>query len=253
MLQYTESFPSDLDAAWARGAPAILPIGALEWHGAHLPLGLDGLVAERFAADLAERVAGVLLPILYTPMTTLPHRHSLQVPAEAFRSIIDSTLAGLYTSGARTIAIVSGHYAQGHMVQLYEAAMMAMEDLELARVLAASPLELLDDPDLLDHAGRYETSQLLYLRPDLVRLDHLPESSKPKVDAVLGSHPSGASAEEGRELFARAMESWVKSLSLNPSRLAEWYGARFDSYQPYVDAYFRGSWEDAIHAWWETK
>ncbi|MFX7902597.1 creatininase family protein, partial [Acinetobacter baumannii] len=61
---------------------AILPIGALEWHGNHLPLGTDTVLAERFAQELAYQAGAELLPTLNTPMTTLPHGLSQQISTE---------------------------------------------------------------------------------------------------------------------------------------------------------------------------
>ncbi len=252
-MRYVEAFPEELDQAWARGAVAILPIGALEWHGAHLPLGLDGITAEWFAEELAKRTKGVLLPALYAPITTLPHRHSLQVSTATCRLLIDETLAGLNQSGARSIAIVTGHYAQGHMVELFEAALRAMDDFDGLRVFVGTPLEVLDRGELLDHAGRYETSQLLALRPDLVRVTNLPEKLQPRQDAVLGSDPRLGSAVEGQQLLAEALDQWTAAFSLPAETLRAAYVVRFDTYQSYIDNYFEGSWEDAILKWWETK
>jgi creatinine amidohydrolase len=252
-MRYVEAFPEDIDAAWARDACAILPIGALEWHGAHLPLGLDGIVAEWFAAQLAERIDGVLLPALYTPITTLPHRHSLRISTDAFRLLLDETVASLYRSGARRIALVTGHYAQGHMVELFEVALRAMEDFDGLRVFVGTPLEVLDKDELLDHAARFETSQLLALRPDLVRLQNLPQSISAKADAVLGQDPRLGSAEEGKKLLEEALQGWASALDLPAETLRSALAARFDAYQGYIDQYFEGSWDDAIVKWWESK
>ncbi|HSI71782.1 MAG TPA: creatininase family protein [Fimbriimonas sp.] len=251
-MRYVEAFPEDLDLAWSRGAPAILSIGALEWHGSHLPLGVDCFLADSFAERLAQETEGVLLPLLVTPITTLPHRHSLEVPAEAFRLILDSTLAGLYRSGARTIALVTGHYAQGHEIELYEAALRAMDDFEDVRVFAATPLEILCRDELLDHAGRWETAQMLAIRGDLVRLN-LPESLEPKQNGVLGPHPNLASKVEGQRILHEALRTWIDWLNATDSELRAHYGRRFDAYQPYVDRFYDGSWESAIQKWWATK
>ena len=246
-MRYAELHPDDLARAFANGAPAILPIGALEWHGPHLPLGLDLLVAEAFAALLAGRIGGVLLPAFVTPVTTLPHPTSLQVATEAFRIVMDDTLGGLVAAGAGTVAVVSGHYAQGHEIELYEAAMRSMEDNPKVRIFAAAPLEPLGDDALLDHAGRVETSLLLAIRPGLVRLGAYDGTG------VLGEDPREASVEEGEALLARGLDAWIDWMRSDRTTLGRWYGGRFDAYEPYVDAYFEGSWEDAIKKWWAER
>ena len=84
------------------------PLGALEWHGDHLPLGLDGLVAEAFCERLAEATGGILLPGTWQPMTTLPHAYSISIPAETVCAVWRGLLAELARVGARTICLVTG-------------------------------------------------------------------------------------------------------------------------------------------------
>ncbi len=250
--KYAELVPQRVSELLENGAPVIWPWGALEWHGDHLPLGLDGIVAENFGEQLAERVGGVLLPTCWLPITTLPHRFSLQITTATLRRILDESLAGLATAGATRIAIVTGHYAQGHEMEMYEAALRAMEDISGLRVYCAAPLELLGDC-MLDHAGRIETSQLLHLRPDLVQVDVLPPEVTPKAHAVLGAHPGQGSSQEGRELTEAALELWKEWLDSDRPSLHAHYGQAFDRYQSYVDQFGEGSWEQAIVAWWATK
>ena len=246
-MRYAELHPDDLARRFAEGAAAILPLGALEWHGPHLPLGVDLLLAEAFAERLAGRIGGVLLPALTTPITTLPHPASLQVSTEAFRGVMDATLDGLIGAGACTVIVVTGHYAQAHEIELYEAAMRGMEDNPDVRIFAAAPLEPLGEDALLDHAGRIETAMTLAIRPDLVRLDDYDGTG------TLGEDPRPATAEEGERLFARGLEGWIEWLENDRTSLGRWYGRRFDAYEGYVDRYYRGSWEDAIQAWWAER
>jgi creatinine amidohydrolase len=257
-LRYAELTPAELESAWKDRALAIIPWGALEWHGPHLPLGLDGIVAEWFAEHLAERTGGVLLPTCWMPITTLPHPHSLQVRTSVFQEMLDDTIEGLYLAGARVVCIVTGHYAQGHEIELYKAAIRAMDGHRNLRVLAATPLEPLGDDSLLDHAGRWETSQLLALRPELVELEELPESLDARRVAVLGEDPRAGSSEEGLAILEKALSvwtEWVEELARteDTSFLREFYKRRNQDYAPYVRTYFVDSWEQAICDWWMTR
>ena len=245
--------PDELASALADGSPMVLPIGALEWHGPHLPLGLDGLVAEAFSRQLADRANGVVLPTFYTPITTLPHPYSLQMRTSTMQAVLDETIAGLQHAGATRVCLVTGHYAQGHSVELSRAAIRAMNRFGGFLVFAASPLEPLGDEHLLDHAARFEVSQLLAIRPELVRLDLL-ESLDPRRSAVLGEDPSTASAEEGRELMNRALATWSHWVrEADRAELLEFYEERIEAYRPYMDRYLKGSWEEAIVDWWDQK
>jgi creatinine amidohydrolase len=259
IYRYTELDPLQLTRRLEAYPVAIVPWGALEWHGPHLPFGLDGLVAEAFCERLAERTGAVLLPITYLAITTLPHRHSIATRSNVVREAWQDLFEELGRAGFRVICVVSGHYAQGHEIVLADVA-EAVTRAGGAPVLAGTPLALLRDPDLLDHAGRWETSQLLWVRPELVHLEALPPGPLPPPGevAVLGQDPRTATREEGRDLFERALEAWagwMKQL-LGDGRLEplyRMYAERRAGYQDYVQRYFQGSWEAAIQAWWKER
>lgn len=255
-VRYAELTPQSLARTLSERPVAIWPIGALEWHGSHLPLGLDGLVAEAFAERLQDRVGGVLLPTYWHPITTLPHPMSLDVATDTFRSLFRRTAIGLGKAGVRVLCVVTGHYAQGHSLELFELAEEFNRSAQELNVVAAAPLEPLENEALLDHAGRWETAQLLALRPDLVALSELPTDLHPKRDAVLGDDPRLAKAEEA-ETFWREAESvwerWIeKALNGDLEELTSFYVRRKNHYQPYVAKHFRESWDQAIQDWWAS-
>lgn len=257
-MRYTHLSPSELEAHIARRPLAIVPWGALEWHGPHLPLGLDGLVAEAFAERVATAMDGILLPTHWAPITTLPHRYSLQHKTETVRAMWHELLTGLRAAGFKAIALISGHYAQGHALELYAAAQRAMREDDALRVLAATPLELLGDEALLDHAGRWETAQLLASHPELVHLERFPGMLGASQVAVLGDDPRQASASEGAAVLARAADAWVAWLARAlsdepPDWLNAFYAQRATAYAAYKERYYTGDWEAALLRWWQEK
>lgn len=241
-VRYIEQTPTSL-----KRNTAIVPWGALEWHGEHLPFGVDGFIAEWFADELARRVDGTAFPTQWWAMTTLPHADSLAVSTSTFRLLVDETIACLLGAGFARVAIVSGHYAQGHMVELYEAARRAN-----GPVFVATPLEPLSDPALLDHAGESETAQMLAIAPELVFADRFPEKVVAGRDAVLGRSPREATVEQGRELLARGLDAWVAWLGADRD-LDQHYVAAIDQYAEYRSRFFKTSWEQAILDWWATQ
>jgi creatinine amidohydrolase len=127
-------------------------------------------------------------------------------------------------------------------------------------VLTATPLALLGNPHLLDHAGRWEASQMLALRPELVDLHALGEGALPPAaeSAVLGDDPRQASADQGEALLERALAAWSGWMELllatrDPAPLYQLYGERREAYREYVQRYYQGSWEEAIQAWWRER
>lgn len=253
-VRYAELTPQALAEILAPKPVAYWPIGALEWHGSHLPLGLDGLVAEAFAERLQARVGGVLLPTYWHPITTLPHPMSLDVATDTFQSLFRRTAIGLGRAGVKVLVVVTGHYAQGHSLELFELAGEFNRNAQELNVVAAAPLEPLENETLLDHAGRWETVQLLALRPDLVELAGLPDQLHPKRDAVLGEDPRLAATGEAEVKWSEALpvwERWIEgALAGELDQLAGFYVRRKNRYRPYVDEFLRESWDQAIRDWW---
>ncbi len=248
--RYGELKPADLARLISDVGVAILPIGSLEWHGNHLPYGVEGFLAEDFAEKLAERVNGVLLPTLYAPMTTVPEKHSLCIRSETFRGLIFDYLNQLKMVGFRTICLVTGHSAQGQMVELYEAA-GAFIGAELY-VIAASPLEVLEDNSLIDHAGRWETAQMLAIRPDLVDLSALNGQITAKESGVLGEDPHCGKPEEAKAIVNRALDVWVKWIEEPDIRTIErFYARRIKALSEYLEEFAALSWEQAMREWWD--
>lgn len=261
--RYAELHPDELAAILAAAPAAYVPWGALEWHGPHLPLGLDGLVAENVATRAAALSGGVILPTTWWAITTLPHAHSITAPPDVVVSLWRNTFHALAGVGFRVIALITGHYAQAHDYLLMQAADEAMRETG-ALIITAPELAVLDGPPRLDHAALWETSSLLAIRPDLVRLDRL-DAAAPSGDAnlaryaVLGGDPrlaaTPALGETTLSEAAIAWAGWVRDLLADPdaARVQAFHARRRARLQPYVDRYYAGDWEAAIHAWWQDR
>ena len=135
---YTELHPDTLANILTATPIAVLPWGAIEWHGAHLPLGMDGIAAQYVAEHVVQRTGGVLLPMTWWPMTTLPHRFSLAVKTATFVAMVNDMLDSLAGAGFHTVILISGHYAQGHEIELMKIA-LAMYEKSGLQVLTLPP------------------------------------------------------------------------------------------------------------------
>jgi creatinine amidohydrolase len=255
--RYAELRPDQLEAIVSAAPVAYVPWGALEWHGPHLPFGLDGFTAEGVAERVVQRTGGVLLPTTWWPITALPHRFSLSIHSDVIQALWDGILAELARAGFRLVVLLSGHYAQGHELVLMDAAEHAIASHGLL-VLAVPPLALVDE-EMLDHAGHWETALLMALRPRLVAIHELDGTSlHPATSAVLGDDPRRATPGQGESALTLATERLTVGVEAllhhgGPDVLRELYARRRALYQQYVDRYFRGSWEEAIMAWWGEK
>ncbi|HEY0607447.1 MAG TPA: creatininase family protein [Herpetosiphonaceae bacterium] len=254
--------PEQLAEQLAEAPIAYVPWGALEWHSMHLPVGLDGLVAECIAERAVERTGGVMLPTMYLPITTLPHQFSITFRATTVQAVLDDLFAELARVGFRVVMLLSGHYAQGHELVLMDAAERAIEQHNLL-VLATPPLALLGE-EYLDHAGRWETAQLLATHPSLVDLRALVRALEQYPAGhvsdlgILGELPMSATAGSGEVVIEQALDAiarWAALLlqSNDPQPLREFYARRRAQYQPFMDRYFNGSHEEAAAAWWSDR
>ncbi|MDA1191871.1 MAG: creatininase family protein, partial [Candidatus Poribacteria bacterium] len=63
--RYVETRPDELAAMVAESPVAFLPLGLIEHHGWHMPVGYDGIKAERLCVRIAERTGGVILPVMW--------------------------------------------------------------------------------------------------------------------------------------------------------------------------------------------
>lgn len=254
--RYAEMRPDALAAIRAAVPVAYVPWGALEWHGPHLPLGLDGMVAEAVAERVVQRTGGVLLPTTCWPIMALPHTDSLSVRSSVVRELWNDIFTNLARAGWGVIVVISGHYSQSHDLALMEAAEEAMERHSLP-VLALPPLALVDE-EMLDHAALWETSLLLALRADLVDLDALgTEPLAAGRSAVIGRDPRGlASASLGGTTLELAVERIVKAVSQlvinnQTASLFALYEQRRVRYKALGELYYHGGAEEAAVAWWQ--
>ena len=180
----------------AAGAVVFLPVGALEQHGPHLPLGVDAMLSTDVAVGVAQRVGGVVAaPLNYGYKSQarcgggqcFPGTTSLD--AQTLISFVQDVIRALVRHGARNIVLVDGHYETQWF--LTEACELAWRELGASTpALRCMRTEYWDfcgidvlDPMFpggfpgfaLEHAALIETSMMLHLHPDLVDLSLLPD------------------------------------------------------------------------------
>ncbi|MFV9502945.1 MAG: mycofactocin biosynthesis peptidyl-dipeptidase MftE [Oscillochloridaceae bacterium umkhey_bin13] len=180
----------ELAAAVASGATTlILPLGATEQHGPHLPLATDTLRAEELARRLARLVPGSLVA------PTLPFGCSdehagfaglLGLEAATLAALICELAQRAVAWGIQRLVVLSAHGGNGTALGLAATRLRhVLPDLSFwytgmlpagpGGPLAVAAAAGISGPVFGLHAGEGETSELLWLRPDLVRQDQLME------------------------------------------------------------------------------
>jgi creatinine amidohydrolase len=236
--RYGELRPADLDAVRAAAPVAYLPWGGLTWHGPHLPLGSDTIVAEAVAERCVRRTGGVLLPATSWPLAE-PHPDSLGLRATTLRALLDDALAAVARGGWRVAVVVSGKSGPADDQLMITAAREAIARHGLL-TLALPPLSIVDE-EMLDQAALWETSVLLALRPDLANLDALGTGPLTPADSgIVGRDPRHtASASLGQTALGMAVERIVTAVgdllqTGDPAPLHALYDQRSERYRAFV-------------------
>lgn len=206
------------------GAPHILllPIGATEQHGPHLPLDTDTRIAVAVADAVASRGEGVVVAPPIGITASGEHAGFAGTLSIGTRVLADVLVEIVRTVGPEfaRVVVVNGH--GGNAYALRAAAATCESE---GRTLDVWSIRL---PDADAHAGRTETSLLLHLSPEVVHVERaepgnterlerlLPQMMEAGVKAVSANgvlgDPSGATAEEGAALFTALVDDAVAQI-----------------------------------------
>jgi creatinine amidohydrolase len=197
---------------------AVLPIGSLERHGDHLPLGTDAIEAIWVAQRVAERLGAHLFPPIWYGVSPGLARFpgTVNVEIEAFIAYVRSVLKEIVRNGYKLIVIINGHGGNSTAIRVAmkdaaygTGATIVMFDWwrdagrEALRRLFTAP----------GHAGEDETSAMLYI--DGAHVDM--SSARPN---VTGWSPSGEEKAEGLKGLRNAL-IYVQGLSVESPAIDE--------------------------------
>lgn len=215
-VRYEEMLPHELDEAVAKFPVAYCPFGSLEWHGKHLPLGNDTLKAHYILIKTAEKFGGVVVPPTYWGFLNKWHPWTMNFFDESgkptLEELYERIFLGLVDVGFKVIIGVTGHDVEPQKAAI-EKAVEAVEKTGKAKGFAMMEGDLYDLPDdTMDHAAHWETSLMMYFRPELVdmnqiREDDLESNEGRKEAGIYGRDPRiYASAELGEKIANRIAE-----------------------------------------------
>ncbi len=252
---YERMRPRDVVAARQACPVAYLPLGVIEWHGPHNPLGCDGLLSHALAVRCAQAGGGLVFPPLWYGESReegimevgaadrADIVAAMELPADAFapgymrasphqqymqyQQFLLHCLYQLRSLGFRVIVLVPGHYP---LIDHARAACSVFHQTRFngkraqAITWAFTGHELVRDefPQPGDHAGYWETSLMLALLPDLVELSNLP-TDRPPVGVISVEPVSAASAEFGRKAADRIVQRVVCEVSDRLARPEAYY------------------------------
>jgi creatinine amidohydrolase len=214
----------------------ILPLGSLEEHGPHLPLGTDTFHALEVVRRVAALRPVVVAPPLFYGMcrSTREHPGTVSISGDALRAMLVSVGQEFCRQGWRNLVFISGHAGGTHLSAIVEAGERLLAELPEVRVAVVNLLEVLrevwrDRPDLVktpgdSHAGEVETAIMMAAYPDLVQGTAPEEWPRfPKYVLVrekrrywpggVWGNPTPASAAQGEAILAAEVERLIKIIS----------------------------------------
>lgn len=214
----------------------VLPIGVIEKHGLHLPLGTDVMAARAASVRAARQEYAVVFPNYYFGQI-LEARHQpgcIALPPDLLSPLLQHMCEEIGRNGFTKILIVNGHGGNIHWLNFFCQAQLAQdrdyivyvarhpEDEETTKQIASRR-----ETDWGGHADEVETSWMMAVRPDLVKLDRAgEENGRPRgrlkhlEDATTGiwwyadfpDHYAGDARPANVELGEIALKGWVRGL-----------------------------------------
>jgi creatinine amidohydrolase len=236
--RWDELTASDWVKAQERAAYAcILPIGILEKHGPHVPMGSDLIQVREWSARAARKEYVVVFPdYFYGQIYEARHQPgAFALPSRVVWDLLDATCEEIARNGFKKILIVNGHGGNPQLLRFF-----VQSQLERRRDYVVYFYDPKPDPAFTEkvnklrksdpagdaHAGERETSTLRYLRPDLVQMDRAAQESGedlkrlplPDLYTAIGwyssfpNHYAGEGAKATRELGEVLNEERIENL-----------------------------------------
>lgn len=181
----------------------IMPLGSTEQHGRQLPLCTDSVIGSEVGLRLADRLDAFLAPTLQLGCSEhhLAFAGTLSLAEDTFRKVVVDVIKSLCRHGFKRIILLPTH--GGNFAPLKES-LRSYETMEGVRILAFTDLEGLlkvafkssgrfgADPSMSGaHAGEWETSVMLYLRSNQVKMDQATQGFLGSISDVRAKISSG--------------------------------------------------------------
>jgi creatinine amidohydrolase len=236
------TWPEVQEALAAGHDTIVVAFGATEQHGPHLPLGTDALLGDHLARRVAERLGAIVAPTVRIGCSShhLAFPGTLSVRDSTFHAIVADLVESFARGGFARIVLLPTH--GGNFIPL-AAAVARLEEREDTRVVALTDIEVLMQIALLGHerlgvpmtegglhAGEWETSMLLAVRPELVRMDRAEPGYTGEPEAALSGlfeagvesiSPNGILGDPSRAQPAHGDAYWDMAVELAVAAVEE--------------------------------
>jgi creatinine amidohydrolase len=230
-----------VEAVEAAQGVCIIPIGVLEYHGSHLPLGTDMQHSHAVACAAAEQESAVVYPAYHFGLN-MEAKHfpgNIVLKERLLFDLLENICDEISRNGLKKIILLSGHGGNRYYLPLFVQLMIDKEKdyvvYYFSHFTASREVEKrIMDTKVDGHAGERETSMGLYVHPELVRMDLLEESDlwpdRQRVKHLgdiqtaaewyarfpeqCSGDPRPATAEKGKAMFDAQVEGLIHRLRI---------------------------------------
>lgn len=176
-LLWAEMRREQFNEAVVRDPVVVMPVGSIEQHGPHCPVDVDVSIPRHIAIEAARQATD--FPLIVAPPVPFGFTHynqgfpgTLTLELETFIALISEIGLSIYRNGFRRLILLNGHGGNHHPLRSIAVKMAEHNLFSIAishwELVAAEMAEWGDSDERIGHAGEWETSLQLHLRPHLV-------------------------------------------------------------------------------------
>ena len=225
-----ELSPKDVARIVTKTPLIIIPIGTVEWHADHLPLGVDSLLSLAICDEISSRTGCIVAPLLSCGICRdlQPERGYFgtvdTIREQTLSNLVADLLQGYEKMGFRKAILFSGHFETEHFAAITE----GIKQVSSIQGTFLTALDFLKDklqdlgdvtlswPYAGDHAAEWETSLMLDFYPGLVHMEKAPETIELDMaglpEYIRRRYPRRASRGYGRKLHSAVIAGGVDTL-----------------------------------------
>nr|BBH87386.1 creatininase [Thermosporothrix sp. COM3] len=161
---------------------AVVPLGSIEYHGPHSPLGTDYLLAEGFAQRIAPELKPLVFPVVpyaACPGKTQGYPGTIAIPPEAYHAYLAALLRGICQMGLRRILLLNAHdgnmgvsrtVAEQITGEWRDASFLLVNWWQMVSHAETEEMGVFEGTTGRGHGGPYEMSAVKGLHPELVHV-----------------------------------------------------------------------------------
>jgi creatinine amidohydrolase len=230
-IRLLEQTPRNVAKIIAEKPLILVPIGTVEWHADHLPLGVDSLLSVDICDNISAQTRCIVAPLLACGICRdlQPERGYFgtidTIQDKTLSNLVGNLLLGYAKMGFTKAVILSGHFEMEHYTAICEG-IKQVPSIQSVFLTALDFLKYkgqelgdvtLTWPYVGDHAGEWETSMMLYSYPDLVHMEDAPETIELNMEGlpeyIRKRYPRRASQEYGRQLHTAIIAGGVERIN----------------------------------------